>query len=87
MLTLTVPELRALTGYAQPARQLAELRHQGFYRARLSPVTGAVIWRSGMDAKAAGGMEQAQRLLGHSDPRQTADYVDGNEPDEVSPAG
>jgi integrase len=43
--------------------------------------------RSGMDAKAAGGMEAAQRLLGHADPRQTADYVDGNEPDEVAPAG
>ena len=43
MLTLTVPELRVLTGYAQPARQLAELLRQGFYRARLSPVTGAVI--------------------------------------------
>jgi integrase len=44
--------------------------------------------RAGMDAKkAAGNMEAAQRLLGHSDPRQTADYVDGNEPDEVAPAG
>jgi integrase len=43
--------------------------------------------RAGMDAKAAGSMETAQRLLGHSDPRQTADYVDGNEPDEVAPAG
>lgn len=42
-LTLTADELAELTGYQQPARQLAELRRQGFMRARRSPTTGAVI--------------------------------------------
>lgn len=31
---LTTDELIALTGYHQPARQVAELRGQGFWRAR-----------------------------------------------------
>ena len=40
MLTLAADELCALTGYSQPAKQLAELRRQGFYRAR-----GRSAWR------------------------------------------
>lgn len=43
--------------------------------------------RALMDAKRLLGAEAAQRLAGHSDPRQTADYTDGNEPDRVMPAG
>ncbi|WP_119154186.1 DUF4224 domain-containing protein [Caldimonas tepidiphila] len=41
--TLTPAELHAVTGYRRADRQLAELHRQGFYRARRSPVTGAVI--------------------------------------------
>ena len=41
-LTLSTEELRALTGYQQPSRQLDELRRQGYWRARRS-VLGAVI--------------------------------------------
>lgn len=42
-LTLTPDELQALTGYKQPAAQLAELRRQGYWRARRAPITGRVI--------------------------------------------
>lgn len=40
---LTAEEIHQITGYAQPARQLAELHKQGFFRARRSPTTGEVI--------------------------------------------
>lgn len=41
-ITLTLDELIALTGYRRGAEQLAELRHQGFWRARRS-ISGAVV--------------------------------------------
>lgn len=41
---LTPAEIQALSGgYTQPAKQLEELRQQGFWRARRSRLTGAVI--------------------------------------------
>lgn len=40
---LTKEELQSLTGYKRPADQVAELRRQGFYRARTSPTTGSAI--------------------------------------------
>lgn len=43
--------------------------------------------RALMDTRKRLGSEAAQRLAAHSDPRQTADYTDGNEPDVVAPAG
>lgn len=43
MLLLTPDELLALTGYKQPAAQLAELQRQGYWRARRAPITGRVI--------------------------------------------
>lgn len=42
-LLLTPDELQALTGYKQPAAQLAELHRQGYWRARRAPITGRVI--------------------------------------------
>lgn len=42
-LVLSAAELVALTGYRTAPRQLAELKRQGFYRARQSPTTGRVI--------------------------------------------
>lgn len=42
-LTLAPDELQALTGYRQHAAQLAELHRLGYWRARRSRVTGAVI--------------------------------------------
>lgn len=42
-LLLSRAELVALTGYRQPAAQLAELHRQGFHRARRASVDGAVI--------------------------------------------
>lgn len=42
-LVLSAEELIALTGYRRSAEQLAELHRQGFYRARRSPATGAII--------------------------------------------
>ena len=41
--TLTDEELREITGYRQPAKQLAELHRLGYFRARRSPTTGRII--------------------------------------------
>lgn len=53
-LTLTADEIRELTGYSQPAKQLAELRRQGFYRARRNVLGGVVLERGHYDAVVAG---------------------------------
>jgi hypothetical protein len=42
-LTLTPEELLAITGYKQPAAQLAALLARGFWLARRAPMTGRVI--------------------------------------------
>lgn len=58
-ITLTPDELYALTGYHQPAKQLAELHRQGFVRARRSAVAGAVILeRTHYDAVCRGETER-----------------------------
>ena len=41
-IALSDQELVELTGYKQPAKQLAELKRQGFWRARRS-ILGAVV--------------------------------------------
>lgn len=54
MLTLSPEEIRELTGYTQPAKQLAELHRRGFtraYRNRLGQVT---LERAHYDAVARG---------------------------------
>lgn len=43
MLTVPPEELQEITGYRQPAAQLRDLIAQGFWRARRSETTGAVI--------------------------------------------
>lgn len=59
-LILTADELLALTGYRQPAAQLAELHRQGYHRARRSPVSGHVILeRAHYEAVASGMVPQA----------------------------
>lgn len=40
---LTSVEVQQITGYRQPGKQLAELLAMGFWRARRSRLTGAVI--------------------------------------------
>lgn len=53
-LLLSADEIQMLTGYRQPAAQLAELHQQGFFRARRL-VTGAVaLERAHYDAVCAG---------------------------------
>jgi hypothetical protein len=53
--TLTRDEVREITGYKRGAEQLAELHRQGYWRARRSPITGAVIVeRAHYDAVCAG---------------------------------
>jgi hypothetical protein len=48
-------QIQQLTGYKRPADQLRELLRQGFYRARLAPVTGHVVLeRPHYDAVAQG---------------------------------
>ena len=54
--TLDDEAICRLTGYRQPAKQLAELHRQGFWRARRCRVTGAVILeRPHYDAVCRGG--------------------------------
>lgn len=57
---LTAEEIEAITGYKQPHRQEAELRRQGFYRARRSAGDGHVILeRVHYDAICRGGGQAA----------------------------
>ena len=59
--TLERDELERITGYRRPADQLAELKRQGFYRARRSPSDGSVILeRPHYDAVSAGAQRPAQ---------------------------
>lgn len=62
-LTLTADELQHLTGgYSQPAAQLRELLARGFWRARRSRLTGAVILeRAHYEAVCAGQDAAPQR--------------------------
>ena len=53
-LLLTPEEILALTGYRQPAAQLAELRRQGFQRARRNPAGTVVLERDHYVAVCAG---------------------------------
>lgn len=57
-LVLTADELHQLTGYRQPTAQLAELKRQGFWRARRSVTGGVILERSHYEAVCRG--EQGQ---------------------------
>lgn len=54
-LLLSAAEIEAVTGYRQPSRQLAELRRQGFLRARRNRLGEVVLERGHYDAVVAGG--------------------------------
>lgn len=58
-LTLTPAEVAELTGYQQPAKQLAELHRQGFHRARVAPTGRVVLERAHYLAVAASQVQQA----------------------------
>jgi hypothetical protein len=53
-ITLTADELRLLTGYQQPGRQLEELRRQGYWRARRSPIGYVILERAHYEAVCRG---------------------------------
>lgn len=57
MLILTPDEIRELTGYTQPAKQLAELHRRGFVRAYRNRLGQVTLERAHYDAVARG--EQA----------------------------
>jgi hypothetical protein len=60
-ITLTAPELVALTGYRRPSEQLDEPHRLGFARARRSPTDGAVILeRAHYEAVCAGQKGEAR---------------------------
>lgn len=64
-IVLTAAELVALTGYSQPAKQLDELRRQGFWRARRNILGLVVLERAHYDAVCHGATfvpERAPRL-------------------------
>jgi hypothetical protein len=61
---LTRDELVRVTGYRQPARQVAELRRQGYYRARRAPVTGEVILERAHYEAVCAGLEAAKNKRG-----------------------
>lgn len=54
MLLLTPDELASLTGYRQPARQLAELHRLGFWRARRGRLGAVILERAHYDAVSRG---------------------------------
>lgn len=77
-LVLSPDELAALTGYRQPAAQLAELHRLGYFRARRSIVSGKVIVeRAHYEAVARGEATQRPqvRLPNTSQPRLRAPRV------------
>lgn len=51
---LSDAELVAITRYAMPSKQLAELHRQGFYRARMGRVGGVLLERAHYEAVCAG---------------------------------
>jgi hypothetical protein len=57
-LTLSPDELQAITGYAQPAKQVEELRRQGFWRARRNMAGSVVLERRHYEAVCAGATHQ-----------------------------
>lgn len=60
---LSTDELIALTGYRSPGKQVAELQRQGFFRARRSIVSGAVILeRAHFEAVCAGAQTERPRV-------------------------
>ncbi len=54
MLILTPEEIRELTGYTQPAKQLAELHRRGFVRAYRNRLGQVTLERAHYDAVARG---------------------------------
>jgi hypothetical protein len=59
VLTLSRQELLALTGYARPGDQIAELHRQGFYRARRVRNGAVVLERAHYLAVSSGGSAAA----------------------------
>lgn len=57
-LTLAPAEIEALTGYVQPAKQVEELRRQGFWRARRNQAGAVVLERRHYEAVCAGATAQ-----------------------------
>lgn len=62
MLTLTKAELRDLTGYEQPSKQLSELHRRGFHRAYIGR-HGLVLERAHYEAVCKGETEKAKPKL------------------------
>lgn len=58
---LTREEIDALTGYQWPSKQLAELKRQGFYRARFGPAGNVLLERAHYEAVCAGPRAEANR--------------------------
>lgn len=57
-------ELQAITGYKPAKKQLEELHSAGFYRARISPTTGAVILeRAHYNAVCAGDAQKGKPTI------------------------
>ena len=58
-IVLTQDEIIAITGYRQPARQLADLHSRGFHRATLGR-DGIVLERAHYEAVCCGAVERAR---------------------------
>ena len=58
-IVLTQDEIIAITGYRQPARQLADLHTRGFHRATLGR-DGIVLERAHYEAVCCGTVERAR---------------------------
>ncbi len=58
---LTREEIEALSGYQWPSKQLAELKRQGFYRARIGPAGGVLVERAHYEAVCVGPRAELNR--------------------------
>lgn len=68
-LMLTPAELRALTGYQQHDKQLAELHRQGYWRARRAPITGRILLERAHYEAVARGQDAAPTASGRPAPK------------------
>lgn len=60
---LSADEVKEITDYEWPSKQLAELHRMGFWRARRSPLTGKVILERAHYEAVCRGEQPAERQI------------------------
>lgn len=72
---LTPATLKKITGYQQPAKQLAELKEQGFYRARINRLGVLVLERAHYEAVCAGQVGIGKKGCNQAEPKLASEMT------------